>query len=153
MIKQLHTKQRGFTILELLLVIAVLAVLVGIVLIALSPGKKQAETRNSQRQADVATILNAVYQYSSDNNGAIPAGVTSKPTEICATKADKCDKLIDLGVLTNASKYIASLPKDPQCATKCATNGIGYTIAKDSKNRIVIAAPHAESSKAVTVSR
>ena len=49
MIKQLHTKQRGFTILELLLVIAVLAVLVGIVLIALSPGNKQKPAPHSAK--------------------------------------------------------------------------------------------------------
>jgi len=153
MVRSIVKKQGGFTLLEVLLIVAILTVLAGVVIIALNPGKQVGETRNSQRQADITTILNAVYQYSLDNNGALPSGITDKPTEICATGAPSCNGLVDLSSVTSKSKYVSNMPKDPQCSTTCATNGTGYKISKDASNKVTVSAPAAEQSKRILVSR
>lgn len=145
--------QQGFTLLEVLLVVAVIVILAGIVIIALNPNKQLGDTRNAQRQADVTTILNAVSQYALDNNGALPAGVTATATEICATGASACTSLVDLSALTTNEKYIISIPKDPQCSTSCATNGTGYRIMKTTNNRVTVTAPAAEQGRVISVSR
>ncbi len=112
----------GFTLLEILLVIAAIAILAGIVILAINPTKQLQDARNVQRRADVNTILNAVYQYSVDNDGAIPASVTTSATEICATDAGSCTGLVDLSVLTDNETYLTAMPNDP--SGTCAANGV-----------------------------
>lgn len=142
-IRHIKRNARGFTLIEVLLVVAIIAILVGIVILAVNPSKQLGDTHNSQRRADVATILNAAYQYSLDNN-TIPAKITSTPTEICATGAANCNGLIDLAILTSSEKYLVLIPKDPQCSQTCARNGTGYLISKDTKNHITVSAKTTE---------
>jgi prepilin-type N-terminal cleavage/methylation domain-containing protein len=148
--------QRGFTLLEVLLVVAIIAILAGIVIIAINPSKNLADTRNAQRQQDVGTILDAVYQYALDNNGVLPASITNTSTEMCKTGAGSCTSLIDLTAVTTSGKYIASLPIDPQCPTNCNTNGNGYKISKDATTgRVTITNTgiNVEQSKTISVTR
>lgn len=146
-------KQRGFTLLEILLVVAAIAILAGIVILAINPGKQLGDTRNAQRKTDVNTILNAVYQYTIDNSGTLPSTITTTQTEICKT-GGTCTGLIDLSVLTASEKYLVSMPFDP---TSSSTNGAGYEIKKSSNGRITVVAPHTENigigASIVTVTR
>ena len=151
--KKFKNQEGGFTLLEVLLVVAIIAVLAGIVIVAINPGKNLGDSRNSQRSADVNTIINGVYQYSLDNNGALPAGITTTATEICATGSASCTSLVDLSSLTTSGKYLVAMPKDPQCATVCATNGTGYKISKDANGRLLVTAPSAEQGKTISVTK
>jgi len=151
--------QKGFTLLEILLVIALIAILAAIVIVAINPAKQLASGRNTQRRADANTILNATYQYAIDNNGALPTGVASTVScstacntilatrEICKT-GGTCTGIVDLGVLTASGKYIVSIPNDPTTST---TDGSGYYICKDStSSRVTVCAPGAESEAGTT---
>jgi prepilin-type N-terminal cleavage/methylation domain-containing protein len=149
--KNLKIKLRpGFTLLEVLLVVAIIAVLAGIVIVALNPGKQLADTRNSQRQSDISTIVNATYQYLIDHSGTLPASIqvatgcnTEDTQEICKTGAT-CTGLTDLSALTTNQEYIVSMPSDPSTAT---TNGTGYFITKSGNGRITACAPSTENGK------
>lgn len=141
--------KNGFTLIEILLVVAAIAVLAGIVILAINPNKQLGDTRNAQRRADVNTILNAVYQYTIDNSGTLPATITTVQTEICKT-GGTCAGLIDLSVLTTNEKYLTSIPRDPTGAT---TNGAGYAINKTANGRITVAAPSAEQGALISVTR
>ncbi len=139
----------GFTLLEILLVVAGIAILAGIVIVALNPGKQLGEIKNAQRKSDVNTILNAVYQYSIDNVGTVPASITTTPTAICTT-GGTCTGIIDLSVLTTNGKYLVAMPKDPTTAT---ANSTGYNISKDANGRVTVSAPGAEQGATITATR
>jgi type IV pilus assembly protein PilA len=138
--------KKGFTLIEILLVVAAIAILAGIVILAINPNKQLGETRNAQRRADVNTILNAVYQYSIDNNGTLP----TIPTAACAlvatneacklTATGTCSTGVALSVLTTDEKYLTSIPIDP---TVSSTNGTGYYITKSANGRVTVCAPSA----------
>jgi type IV pilus assembly protein PilA len=145
----MQINQKGFTLLEILLVVALLAILAGIVILAINPGKQLADTRNAQRRVDVNTILNAVYQYTLDNNGTLPSTITTSATAICKT-GGTCTGLIDLSVLTTNEKYITSMPYDPSSSTANSTN---YNILKTANGRINVSAPGAENSATISVTR
>jgi len=149
----LSNARRGFTLIELLLVVGIIAILASIVIVAINPTKQLGDTRNAQRKADVNTILSAVYQYSIDNNGNLPSGITTTARNICQSdmSAGDCTTLggVNLSVLTGS--YVVKIPKDPQVsATGTGTN---YWIVRDSNSRITVTAPGAEQGAVISITR
>lgn len=144
-----RNQHSGFTLLEILLVVAAIGILAGIVLVALNPARQLAQTRDAQRKVDINTILNAVYQYAIDNNGNYPNDFDdTDPTEICATDASCAG--IELSDLTDAELYLVTMPVDPSAEDEDSTE---YTIELTANGRITIAAPNAEIAEEITVTR
>ena len=151
-----NKNEKGFTLLEILLVVAAIAVLAGIVILAINPAKQLGDTRNAQRRVDVNTILSAVYQYTIDTNGTLPASINqaaacdnTAANQVCKT-GGTCTGITDLSITTANQKYLTSLPNDP---TGSSANGTGYFIVKSANGRITVCAPSAEQSATISVTR
>jgi prepilin-type N-terminal cleavage/methylation domain-containing protein len=147
---------KAFTLLEILLVVAAIAILAAIVIRAINPSKQLGDTRNAQRHSDVQAIMDAVYQYAIDNDGTLPSVIasggacTDTGNEICKTGASSCTGLTNLTDVTGNQKYLVSIPIDPQ---EDSASGTGYNIHKNGFGRVTVCAPTAEQSETISISK
>jgi len=137
---------KGFTLIEVLIVIAIITILAAISIIAINPAKNFKDARNSQRSFDVIQILYAINQYTSEQGhtladlGTIPA-CSGTPAAIGTGGVNLGTNLVP--------DYVVAIPTDPSGGTAADT---GYTVCTTGAGRVQIAAPNAES-KTIVVQR
>lgn len=68
-ISKTHSSKNGFTLIEMLITIAVLSILFGLVLVLVNPVRRFAEARNVVRAADINDIFKAISLYMVENRG------------------------------------------------------------------------------------
>jgi len=62
---------KGFTLIEILVVVALIAILAAVTIVAINPAKHFSEARDAQRSSDVTQILNAVTQYAGEEGHSV----------------------------------------------------------------------------------
>lgn len=146
----------GFTLVELILVISILAILATITIVSINPPKQLAKSRDAKRTADVYLILGALHNYAADHDGDWPVEITTEEKEICVTDGVDCTELYDLSILTNNQEYLDSIPKDPLCLTTdygCGDSNTGYFLKITNSGKISVSAPMTESDNLISVVR
>ena len=157
------SSSKGFTLIEILVVIGIIALLATVVLIAINPARQFAQARNSQRTSNVEAILNAVGQRLIDYKGEFDTsdcgGATLPATADNISKAD-----VDLRPCL-VNRYMPELPHDPTSSVGSNTcvdtvaypancnsgdYDLGYTVAQDATTkRITVCAPQSANETAI----
>jgi len=112
-------KRKSFTLIELLIVIAIIAILAGIVVASTTGATKKA--RDSRRVSDIQTLQTAIVLYEADN-GRYPE---------------------HLNALVNGG-YISSIPADPSTGAtvtegSATSSGLIYVVSTDGDNYLLAA--------------
>ena len=151
---QRMNQERGFTLLEILLVIALIAIIATITIVALNPTRQYGQANNTTRKSHVNTILNAIHQYGVDNNGSLPSTIPTATTctttpahEICRT-GTACGTGVDLSSLTASEVYLVSIPVNPTSQSATST---GYNVIQSTNGRVTVCAPDTDLGEAISV--
>ncbi len=99
--------RKGFTIIELMVVVAIIALLSGIIITSLTGSK--AKSRDARRVSDVNQIQLALEQYF-DRCGQYPNTITPANSNL-TTVTNGCPSIG--GVTISLASYISVIPKDP----------------------------------------
>ncbi len=142
-------QKQGFTLIELIIVIAVIALLAASVFVAVDPAKRIGQAQDAQRWADITAIADAIQQYVVDNNGTFPTstivagtyyGIMGSSTSAltsasCSNQAVSPAMGVELGNLIPV--YLPTMPVDP---AGLASSGkfTQYYFMKSSAGRIKI---------------
>src|SRR5687767_1601772 len=109
---KLQNKEKGFTIIEVLIVLAIAGLIVLIVFLAVPA--LQRNSRNTQRKNDASQVLGAVQEDVNNNNGAYRVGVTT-PGPVTDTNRTQLNTINYAGYASGAGN--AALPANINAET------------------------------------
>ncbi len=143
---------KGFTLIELIIVIAVIALLAAATFVAVDPAKRIGMARDTQRWADVTAIADAITQYVADNAGTYPTStavagtyyvvMASSTVGLSGSTCQNVSEDSNMGVQLDSRlipTYLPTMPVDPNGVADSGKN-TGYYFMKNAAGRTIIGA-------------
>lgn len=138
-------KQTGFTLVEMLVVIALIALLATAVLVSVNPARQFKFARDTERKAHMATILNAIGQNMAEHGGKLVCGSASSysfpPTLAVIASSSSDPDAFDLAPCL-VPTYLIKIPVDPSASgthyISASDYNSGYRITEDSLGHVTL---------------
>lgn len=136
----------GFSLVEVLTVVAIIGILSTLVLVAMNPAERIQAAFDSQRKSDLAQIRNSLEAYAANHDGKYPSTGNVYQCNDCGASDSPNTTFTDKNWIPSliADGYIKRLPSDPRNGDATAGNCLpgasyGYAYISDGKDYKVIA--------------
>lgn len=154
---------------ELLIVIAIIAILAAVVFVALDPATRFADARDARRASDAVELIHAVKIDQVDNGGSYMTeidGLTNTDVYMIGTDVAGCDDqnavcdtavtsdthCVDLGALVTDG-YMGAIPISPDGDGTWDEGVTGYTVEKRGNGILYIRACESENTTEIFTTR
>ncbi len=138
-----HNVRRGFTLIEVLVVIGIIAVLAAVVLVAVNPSRQFKLARDSQRTSNVNSILNAIHQNMAEHRGIFVCNGAVKDIPVVPTMVKNSATIANYSgdiAACIVPDYMSALPFDPAISgahfASTTDYDTKYEIFQDASGRI-----------------
>ena len=134
--------KKGFTLIEVLVVIGIIAILAAVVLVAVNPARQFKLARDSQRTSNVSSLLNAVHQNIAEHKGIFYCNGEAKslPSIPTVVRSDPDPDYVGDIAACVVPDYISALPFDPSLAgahfRDVTDYNTGYELYRDPNGRL-----------------
>lgn len=146
----------GLSLIEIVITIAIIAILMGVYFLVANPAGEVAGARNSKRSIDLQTIMLAIRSNIADQgNGQFGCASGSVPTSTKNMGSASGSYNIAPCLIPT---YLSVMPFDPSASSSYYNSptdyNTGYSIILNSaSNTITLSAPHAELGKTISTTR
>ena len=151
-------RKKGFTLIEIVITMALMAILVGVYFIVANPVGQLKSSRNAERKLQLQTIMNAVRQNIADSPNdqfqCTVSGTLPTSSKRMTSTAGAGNYNIGPCIIGPANPYLYVLPFDPSASsshyTSVADYDTGYTISISTSGVVTLTAPYTETSTVMT---
>lgn len=169
--KNKRSHSQGFTLVELLIVIAIIAILAGVAFAALNPLVRFQDARDASRWHDVTETLNAAVLNQVDNGGTLLASIAAMnhgevymigtagsgcaPSNLaCDTDVTSTAHCVDLAGLVSTG-YLPAVPISPTgvATTTWSAAYTGYTLERSVTSTLTLRSCESENTTEIFLKR
>lgn len=129
---KLQKQEKGFTIIEVLIVLAIAGLIILIVFLAVPA--LQRNSRNTQRRDQAARYLSAINEFVNNNNGTVPSTAANITTINGLSNDGEMTEPTGAPVTGARTAALALNGMEVVTGARCDTTNVGQTVAGSTRN-------------------